>query len=103
VPPAVAQLNYISSGILWRIFPKLGYFAGFSLIIIFFVGPISAAAIAGDLIFFCLGGPVGDYTGAHTLIFRGIFLFMIRQVEHAKLKWAERGWGAGKRDIIFLA
>ena len=29
VPPAVALLNYISSGILWRIFVKLGYFAGF--------------------------------------------------------------------------
>jgi hypothetical protein len=30
VPPPVALLNYISSVILWRIFAKLGYFAGFS-------------------------------------------------------------------------
>jgi hypothetical protein len=33
VPPAVALLNYISSGILWRIFSPLGLFAGFSLYI----------------------------------------------------------------------
>ena len=31
VPPAVALLNYISSGILWRIFCQTGIFAGFSL------------------------------------------------------------------------
>jgi hypothetical protein len=31
VPPAVALLNYISSGILWRIFCQTGFFAGFSL------------------------------------------------------------------------
>ncbi len=30
VPPAVALLNYISSGILWWIFPQTGIFAGFS-------------------------------------------------------------------------
>ncbi len=29
VPPAVALLNYISSGILWRIFSQTGIFAGF--------------------------------------------------------------------------
>ncbi len=30
MPPAVALLNFISYGILWRIFfAKLGYFAGF--------------------------------------------------------------------------
>jgi hypothetical protein len=34
VPPAVALLNYISSGILWRIFCQTGIFAGFSLYII---------------------------------------------------------------------
>ncbi len=31
VPPAVALLNYISSGILWRIFFQTGFFAGFSV------------------------------------------------------------------------
>jgi hypothetical protein len=65
VPPAVALLNYISCGKLWRIFSQAGISAGFSLKIIFIVGSIGVAAIAGDLIFFCLGGSVGDYTGAH--------------------------------------
>jgi hypothetical protein len=31
MPPAVALLNYISSGIFWRIFYQTGIFAGFSL------------------------------------------------------------------------
>jgi hypothetical protein len=48
VPPAVALSKYISSGILWRIVAKLGYFAGFSLYIINFVGRISEAASAMD-------------------------------------------------------
>jgi len=34
---------------------------------------ISAAAMAGDIIFFCLAGPLVDYTEAHTGIFRGVF------------------------------
>jgi hypothetical protein len=76
-------------------FSQTGLFAGFSLNIIFIVGSISAAAITGDLIFFCLGGPV-DYTGAHTVIFRGIFLYIIHQMEQAKLQWPERGWGSGE-------
>ena len=54
-------------------FAKLGYFAGFSMYIINFVGRISEAAIAGGILLFSLGGQVGDYTGAHTVIFRGIF------------------------------
>jgi hypothetical protein len=33
VPPAVPLLNYISCGILWRIFCQTGIFAGFSLYI----------------------------------------------------------------------
>ena len=52
-------------------FAKLGYFAGFSLHIINFVGRISEAAIAGDILLFSFSGPVGDYTGAHTVIFKG--------------------------------
>jgi hypothetical protein len=31
VPPGVALLNYISCGILWRIFCQTGFFAGFSV------------------------------------------------------------------------
>ncbi len=33
MPPAVTLLNYISSGILWRIFSQTGICAGFSLYI----------------------------------------------------------------------
>ena len=33
VPSAVAPLNYISSGILWRIFCQTGIFPGFPLLI----------------------------------------------------------------------
>jgi hypothetical protein len=47
VPPAVALLNYISSGILWRIFPKLGHFAGFTLHTIDFAVRNSEAAMGG--------------------------------------------------------
>ncbi len=47
VPPAVALLNYISSGILWRIFFQTGIFAGFSLHIFNFAVRISEAAMDG--------------------------------------------------------
>ena len=67
MPPAVALLNYTSRGILWRIFCQTGIFAGFSLHIINFAVRISAAAMAGDIIFFSLAGPLGDYTWAHTV------------------------------------
>ncbi len=73
MPPVVALLNYTSCGILWRIFSQTGIFAGFSLHIINLAIRISAAAMAGDIIFFSLAGPVGDYTGAHTVIFQGFF------------------------------
>jgi hypothetical protein len=33
-------------------------------------GRINAAAMAWEIIFFSLAGPVGDYTEAHTVIFR---------------------------------
>jgi hypothetical protein len=46
-PPAVALLNYISSGILWRIFFQTGIFAGFSLHIFYFAVRISEAAMDG--------------------------------------------------------
>jgi hypothetical protein len=73
MPPVVALLNYTSCGILWRIFSQAGIFAEFSLHIINLAARISAAAIGGDIIFFSLAGPVGDYTGAHTVIFQGFF------------------------------
>ena len=51
VPPAVSLLLYISSGILWQIFSQTGIFAGFSLHIINLAVRISAAMMAGDIIF----------------------------------------------------
>jgi hypothetical protein len=56
----------------------------------------------GTLYFFASVVHAVDYTGAHTVIFCGIFLYIIHQMEQAKLQWAERGWGAGKEDIIYL-
>jgi hypothetical protein len=44
VPPAIALLNYISSGILWRIFFQTEIFAGFSLHNFNFAVRISEAA-----------------------------------------------------------
>jgi hypothetical protein len=73
VPPVIALLNYTSCGILWRIFSQTEIFAGFSLHIIILAIRISAAAMAGDIIFFSLAGPVGDYTGANAVIFQGFF------------------------------
>ncbi len=57
MPPAVALLNYRSSGILGGFFAKLGRFAGFSLHVINFVGRIHKAAMkgVGDIIFHNLG------------------------------------------------
>ena len=55
-------------------FPKLEFSQGFLyLYLINIVGRISAAAMAGDIIFFCLAGPLVDYTEAHTGIFCGVF------------------------------
>ncbi len=50
MPPAVAILNYISIGILWRIFSQTEIFAGFSLHLINLAVRISAAVMAGDII-----------------------------------------------------
>jgi hypothetical protein len=47
MPPAGALSNYISSGILWRIFCQSGIFAGFSLHIINLAVRISEAAMGG--------------------------------------------------------
>jgi hypothetical protein len=51
-------------------FAKLEFSRGFSL---FIINIVSAAAIAGNIILFSLGGLVGDYSGAYIAIFRGIF------------------------------
>jgi hypothetical protein len=43
---------------------------------------------------------VRHYTGAHTVIFRGIFSIYYSPDGTSEAEWAERGWGAW--DIIFL-
>ncbi len=84
-------------------FVKLEFSRGFLYVyIIFIIGSISAAAIAGELIFFSLGCPLGDYTGAHTVIFRGTFSIYYSPGGTSEAAMAERGWGAGKGDIIFF-
>jgi hypothetical protein len=55
VPPAVALLNYISCGILQRIFSQTAIFAGFSLYYINFVERNSEASLA----------PVANYRLCH--------------------------------------
>jgi hypothetical protein len=57
VPPAVALLNYISSGIFWRIFCQTGIFRGVFPHIINFAVRISEAAMkgVGGIIFHNLG------------------------------------------------
>ncbi len=45
MPPAVALLNYISCGILWRIFCQIGTFRGVFLHFINFAVRISEAAM----------------------------------------------------------
>jgi hypothetical protein len=60
-------------------FAPTGIFAGFSLHITNFAVRTSEAAMAGDIIFFYLTGPVRDYTGAHAVILCGFFLHIIRK------------------------
>jgi hypothetical protein len=67
VPPGVALLNYISSGILWRIFAKLGHFAGFSLYISNNAVRISAAAM-GKLEEKEKNERIRTYAGSHRYI-----------------------------------
>jgi hypothetical protein len=57
VPPAVAMLNYISSGILWQIFCRTGIFCGVFSKYHYFAVRISEAAMggAGDILFHNLG------------------------------------------------
>ena len=59
--------------------------------------------MAGDIIFFSLAGPVGYYTGAHTVIFRGVFSLCYSPEGRAKLRWAEKSFdlGGGPSSIDF--
>jgi hypothetical protein len=49
--------------------------------------------MAGDIIFFSHAGPAGYYTGAHTVIFRGVFSLYYSPEGRAKLRWAGREGG----------
>jgi hypothetical protein len=59
--------------------------------IIYNAGGISATTMAGDIKFFSLAGPVGDYTEAHTAIFRGVFSIHYSPGSEAAMGWAEVG------------
>jgi hypothetical protein len=50
--------------------------------------------MAVDIIFFSLAGPVGDYTGAHTVIFRGFFSINYLQKEERSCD-GQAGGGGG--------
>ncbi len=66
--------------------------------------------MARDIIFFSLAGPVEDYTGAHTVIFREVFfciLFSRRKSETAMGTGHVRGGGSivifkKPNNILFL-
>jgi hypothetical protein len=92
VPSAFALLNYISSGILWRIFSQTGTFAGFSLHVINFVGRINEAAMkgVGDILLHNLGAQWTDTPSYCD--FSGFISFAARIGEAA---WA----GCGSGDI----
>ncbi len=55
-PPAAALFDYISCGLLWRIFCQTGIFSGVFSICILFTGRISEAAMGGG------GGRRKDYS-----------------------------------------
>jgi hypothetical protein len=89
-----------------------GTFAGFSLYIIYIAGRISEVAMAVEIIFFSLGGPVEGYTGAQTVIFAGsIFYFAIRNSEAAMGRAGAEvprsggclGWAEGREILYFKA
>jgi hypothetical protein len=80
-----------------EIFCQTGIFRGVFSKYIKIVGRISAAAIAGDIILFSLGGLVGDYTWAYTMIFRGI----ISQKEQRSCNGRSGGGGLGRGHYFF--
>ncbi len=102
MPPAVALLNYISCGILWRIFSQTGIFAGFSLRIFNLYRWYDQRSCDGRVHYiFSLAGPVGDYTGAHTAIIRGVFVYK-SQWYSGKINAPGSPRSGLKRSILFL-
>ncbi len=71
----VHSATYSCSVELYKLWYTLAdFFPNWNFRGVFFTyNKFSAAAMAGDIIFFSLAGPVGDYTGAHTVIFQGFF------------------------------
>ncbi len=57
--------------------------------------------MAGYIIFFSLAGPVRDYTGAHTVIFRGVFVYK-SQCYSVKINAPGSPSSGLKRSILFL-
>jgi len=83
VPPAVAQLNYISIGLLWWIFCQTGKFRGvFSIYIINNAVRISEAAMggAGDITYYIhnLGAQWKD-TPSYCDFLRGFFFTLFAE------------------------
>ncbi len=80
MPPSVTLLNYISSGILWRICSQTGIFAGFSLHFINLAVRFSAAVVAGDIIQYFLrvpksAGPSLGPEGKHFVSKNSLFFY----------------------------
>ncbi len=98
---AVALLNYISSVLLWRIFSQTGIFAGFSLHIINLAVRISAAMMAGDIIFLgCQAVYKGAMEGA-----RGGVYYISKPIWSSGKIYASGSPSSGlkkKRTILFL-
>jgi hypothetical protein len=59
--------------------------------IIYIAGRIRTAVMAGEILFFSLAGPVGDYTGAHTVVFSRGFSIYYSPDGRAKVRWAGQG------------
>ncbi len=78
--------------------PNWNFRGVFSPYIIYNAGGISAAAIAGDIIFFSLAGPVGDYTGPILCFFAIFFLYFIRQKVYRSCDG--RSGGQGEHNMI---
>ncbi len=76
-------------------FAKLEFSRGFLSVyhVQYNAGGISAAAMTGDIIFFSLAGPEGDYTGPILCFFTVFFSILYSPEGLAKLAWAERRSG----------
>ncbi len=85
-------------------FAELEFSRGFLYVYsIYIAGRISAAAMAGYILFFSLTGPVGDYNGAHTAIFRGVFVYTVSLSGTVERYTPLAALRSGlKRSILFL-